>query len=1203
MSKRGKFLIVIGLFVVGLGVSSLLYLNNQGTFKSFADTIKSTAQNTAPSLFGTSSTCQTNGTGLTGKYYEGSTLKTTRTDQKIDFNWGSNSPATGVSPDHFKVHWSGYLESCYSENYKFTIQSDDGVKLFIDSNPVIDQYTNGAKYAEGNFFLTAGSKHKIDIYYYDYNLTAKIQLYWQSSHTRKQIIPQAHLYPDTGNQPDNNLQRLSLRVKSSDCDPNNLPPYTDTDCRINGIQIKASPNKSVVTNNSNTSRNDYNGFIDNLPYGIYTLTVNSNANNPYYKSYFETKAIRNFQFSENNKTLDIYLNKKEATTTPTPQRGDFTINVYEGPEQPTKKPVSGVYIIANPSNDTTTSVAKLTANNGSVTFNQMVLDQEYTFQINADRNRDYKYKALQNLKLRPSDYLIVQNSVQKYAKNVFLEKEVSQELLVTGSIMDITEGINEPVKNLPVEITVYDKLGNIKSAKIYSKESIECQVENCNKGILKGNYSTKFNIIQNSISYIQVKISKTSAYQPQYFTKTIYPNSSNFSYDSILQMSICNVHWDLVRKNGTGSYTFRLKDTVTNKPIDIIKANEYELVFRYTNTISKVGYYQKNIFFSNINFNFDLFDYELMQAFVLIIDIDGYHKYTAAMEKLPLINKSAVFDIYLNSENNQQEISYCETINTIKFCTYKFAKDIVFDQNRIINLRTISLIYKNLAAQSNDNNFIIFIYPQKEFFPYAQKAEISYNQFGINNSAICLDLDFINNSYTNYEIYTLIHEYGHIIDFNKELTDNNKSISQFEKVVRTNSDNKCYDQYPGCFTDYQTTNIYETWADFFMLYALNNKVSSPCTSEPMTFRELINHLNSNKDPNNVCMSKECKNALLYLYQTLVENFPNLQSFELADTTSQSSSSKSIAMSQLSADAQTDNNQSVLGASTSNSEYLSLMRSLGYTPVSPIKIKTVAKLSDMNLTSNQIAEGVWIQENYNKLPLKDKVIIQVKTFTTQLSNYLAQSPPVFAVKQAVAFMNNLITNILTRAGIKTTAWLDISGKVVDQKNNPIRDAQIMVGNKTGYISRDGYYKVSGLERPKDGKLTIKVYDPKINKYFSVRVNSTITIPKNQKKDITNFNIKVTRSYNWFQGKVYDSKGKLLNTGILKAIYNNRISTLTCPINSKGVFNCALPHGKYSFALFHKGKRIYPKSTKNMPGHLLSDITTLTKITNAEIRLDR
>ena len=92
MSKRGKFLIVIGLFVVGLGVSSLFYLNNQGTFKSFADTIKSSAQNTAPSLFGTSSTCQTNGTGLTGKYYEGSQHKLTRKDSNINFDWGKESP-------------------------------------------------------------------------------------------------------------------------------------------------------------------------------------------------------------------------------------------------------------------------------------------------------------------------------------------------------------------------------------------------------------------------------------------------------------------------------------------------------------------------------------------------------------------------------------------------------------------------------------------------------------------------------------------------------------------------------------------------------------------------------------------------------------------------------------------------------------------------------------------------------------------------------------------------------------------------------------------------------------------------------------------------------------------------------------------------------------------------------------------------------
>src|SRR6187397_1297417 len=84
-------------------------------------------------------------TGLTAQYFDNkdfTALKLTRTDAKIDFNWGSGSPASSIAPDTFSVRWSGTLVAPRSESYTFHTTSDDGVRLWIDGKLVIDHLSN-----------------------------------------------------------------------------------------------------------------------------------------------------------------------------------------------------------------------------------------------------------------------------------------------------------------------------------------------------------------------------------------------------------------------------------------------------------------------------------------------------------------------------------------------------------------------------------------------------------------------------------------------------------------------------------------------------------------------------------------------------------------------------------------------------------------------------------------------------------------------------------------------------------------------------------------------------------------------------------------------------------------------------------------------------------------------------------------------------
>lgn len=64
-------------------------------------------------LFASSPPAFAGGTGLTGEYYDNSdftSLKVTRTDATVNFNWGANAPVSGVAADTFSVRWSGQIE-------------------------------------------------------------------------------------------------------------------------------------------------------------------------------------------------------------------------------------------------------------------------------------------------------------------------------------------------------------------------------------------------------------------------------------------------------------------------------------------------------------------------------------------------------------------------------------------------------------------------------------------------------------------------------------------------------------------------------------------------------------------------------------------------------------------------------------------------------------------------------------------------------------------------------------------------------------------------------------------------------------------------------------------------------------------------------------------------------------------------------------
>ena len=148
------------------------------------------------------------GIGLTGDYYSFATdgvnnfvgvPTITRTDGTVNFDWGNDSPDPFISADDFMVRWHGQVQPFYSQTYTFTVRSDDGARLWVNGQRIVDAWVlQGATDHSGTIALNANQKYDIVLEYYEGAVTASAQLSWASTNQPKQIIPQTQLYPDGG---------------------------------------------------------------------------------------------------------------------------------------------------------------------------------------------------------------------------------------------------------------------------------------------------------------------------------------------------------------------------------------------------------------------------------------------------------------------------------------------------------------------------------------------------------------------------------------------------------------------------------------------------------------------------------------------------------------------------------------------------------------------------------------------------------------------------------------------------------------------------------------------------------------------------------------------------------------------------------------------------------------------------------------------
>jgi len=152
-------------------------------------------------------------TGLTGEYFSNQWMRgaaaLTRVDAVVNFDWTSLGGADdaahlvteGWGASLNSARWTGFVEPEHPEFYTFYVASDDGARLWIGEELLIDALGDGptadgeARSAQTSFRMMPGTLYEVRLDYRQATAEYRVSLEWQSTNTARDVVPTHMLYP------------------------------------------------------------------------------------------------------------------------------------------------------------------------------------------------------------------------------------------------------------------------------------------------------------------------------------------------------------------------------------------------------------------------------------------------------------------------------------------------------------------------------------------------------------------------------------------------------------------------------------------------------------------------------------------------------------------------------------------------------------------------------------------------------------------------------------------------------------------------------------------------------------------------------------------------------------------------------------------------------------------------------------------------
>lgn len=100
-----------------------------------------------------------------------------RYESTLDYDWGNGSPAAPIDSDSFSARWTRQIETS-AGTYRFAATSDDGVRVWVDGQLIIDAWsTHPAQTYTQEVDLAAGT-HRIRVDYFEDWGQASLNVSW-----------------------------------------------------------------------------------------------------------------------------------------------------------------------------------------------------------------------------------------------------------------------------------------------------------------------------------------------------------------------------------------------------------------------------------------------------------------------------------------------------------------------------------------------------------------------------------------------------------------------------------------------------------------------------------------------------------------------------------------------------------------------------------------------------------------------------------------------------------------------------------------------------------------------------------------------------------------------------------------------------------------------------------------------------------------
>ena len=177
-----------------------------------------------------------------GAYYDNSVLAAqpalVRYDAEIDFAWGTESPVPlYLIRDAFSVRWTGTLDLPAGE-YEFTTSTDDGVRLWVNEQLIIDKWRKQAELAFSATITLPGGRVPVKMEYYNAEHVATARLTWARLDgplpANRGLVSHTAVSPSS---PSTNPTNLPITVPVL-----TIPPNTPTTTiSVNTLNVRAEP--------------------------------------------------------------------------------------------------------------------------------------------------------------------------------------------------------------------------------------------------------------------------------------------------------------------------------------------------------------------------------------------------------------------------------------------------------------------------------------------------------------------------------------------------------------------------------------------------------------------------------------------------------------------------------------------------------------------------------------------------------------------------------------------------------------------------------------------------------------------------------------------------------------------------------------------------------------------------------------------------